>query len=165
MDVHHTHRLLCTVCSPADIPALSWFLSSHAAANCASECSCWSQPAASAGSHQPQPAAAHSVSGYKHKVTYEENTLAAVFWSICHSVNFVSAGHWFVNQLWACFQITKKLTSPLLLSSCTIVELQKQPCNSYPPSSTPQKWVCCTLELQLAYWSLKMFNLTDFTEC
>uniref|UniRef100_A0A3Q2W471 Brambleberry n=2 Tax=Haplochromis burtoni TaxID=8153 RepID=A0A3Q2W471_HAPBU len=51
----------------------------------------------------------------------------------------LSLGHWFVTQLWACFQITKKLTSPLLLSSCTIVEPQKQPCNSYPPSSTPQK--------------------------
>lgn len=51
----------------------------------------------------------------------------------------LSLGHWFVNQLWACFQITKKLTSPLPLSSCTIVEPQKQPCNSYPPSSTPQK--------------------------
>ncbi|XP_076731617.1 protein brambleberry isoform X2 [Maylandia zebra] len=40
----------------------------------------------------------------------------------------LSLGHWFVNQLWACFKITKKLTSPLLLSSCTIVEPQKQPC-------------------------------------
>lgn len=58
---------------------------------------------------------------------------------------FLSAGHWFVNQLWACFQIRGKPAAPLPLAPCDIVEPRKQPvlsCHSYPPSSTPQKWVC-----------------------
>lgn len=58
---------------------------------------------------------------------------------------FISAGHWVVNQVWACFQIRGKRAAPLPLTPCDIVEPQKQPvssCHSYPPSSTPQKWVC-----------------------
>ncbi|XP_030582528.1 protein brambleberry [Archocentrus centrarchus] len=54
----------------------------------------------------------------------------------------LSLGHWFMNQLWACFHIARKLTTPLPLDSCITVEPQKQPvlsCNSYPPSSTPRK--------------------------
>ncbi|XP_051231926.1 protein brambleberry isoform X2 [Dicentrarchus labrax] len=54
----------------------------------------------------------------------------------------LSLGHWFVSQLWACFQIRGKPAAPLPLAPCEIVEPQKQPvssCHSYPPSSTPQK--------------------------
>ncbi|GLD49422.1 protein brambleberry-like isoform X1 [Lates japonicus] len=55
----------------------------------------------------------------------------------------LSLGHWFVNRLWACFHIRgKKPAVPLSLTPCEIVEPLKQPvssCNSYPPSSTPQK--------------------------
>ncbi|XP_035509260.1 protein brambleberry [Morone saxatilis] len=54
----------------------------------------------------------------------------------------LSLGHWFVNQLWACFQIRGRPAAPLPLAPCEIVEPQKQPvssCHSYPPSSTPQK--------------------------
>lgn len=61
------------------------------------------------------------------------------------SFHFLSAGHWVVNQLWACLQIRGKPAAPLPLAPCDIVEPQKQPvssCHSYPQSSTPQKWVC-----------------------
>ncbi|XP_022608750.1 protein brambleberry-like [Seriola dumerili] len=56
----------------------------------------------------------------------------------------LSLGHWFVNQLWACFKIRGKPAVPLPLppAPCDIVEPQKQhvsSCHSYPPSSTPQK--------------------------
>nr|XP_046246744.1 protein brambleberry [Scatophagus argus]XP_046246745.1 protein brambleberry [Scatophagus argus]XP_046246746.1 protein brambleberry [Scatophagus argus]XP_046246747.1 protein brambleberry [Scatophagus argus] len=54
----------------------------------------------------------------------------------------LSLGHWFVSQLWACFQIRAKPAAPLPLVPCNIVEPQKQPVSSrrsYPPSSTPQK--------------------------
>lgn len=61
---------------------------------------------------------------------------------------FICAGHWFVSQLWACFQIRGIPAAPLPLAPCEIVEPQKMPvstCHSYPPSSTPQKWVCMSL--------------------
>ncbi|XP_040896592.1 protein brambleberry isoform X2 [Toxotes jaculatrix] len=54
----------------------------------------------------------------------------------------LSLGHWFVNQLWACFQSRGKPSVPLPLAPCDIVEPVKQPgssCHSYPPSSTPQR--------------------------
>lgn len=70
---------------------------------------------------------------------------------LCHNIFCVclfclmmSTAHWFVNQLWACVQVKGKPAAPLLLASCDIVESQKpvSSCQSYPPSSTPQKWVC-----------------------
>uniref|UniRef100_UPI0037E733F9 protein brambleberry n=1 Tax=Semicossyphus pulcher TaxID=241346 RepID=UPI0037E733F9 len=54
----------------------------------------------------------------------------------------LSLGHWFVNQLFACFQFRGKPAAPLPLAPCDIVKPQKQhvsSCHSYPPSSTPQK--------------------------
>ncbi|KAM8744670.1 protein brambleberry [Acanthopagrus schlegelii] len=54
----------------------------------------------------------------------------------------LSLGHWFVSQLWACFQIRGIPAALLPLAPCEIVEPQKTPvssCHSYPPSSTPQK--------------------------
>ncbi|XP_070688767.1 protein brambleberry [Pempheris klunzingeri] len=54
----------------------------------------------------------------------------------------LSLGHWFVNQLWSCFQFRGKPAAPMPLPPCDIVEPQKEPvssCHSYPASSTPQK--------------------------
>ncbi|XP_033466920.1 protein brambleberry [Epinephelus lanceolatus] len=54
----------------------------------------------------------------------------------------LSLGHWFVNHMWACFQTIEKPVALLPLTPCEIVEPLKQPvssCQSYPPSSTPQK--------------------------
>lgn len=55
---------------------------------------------------------------------------------------FMPAGHWFLNQLWACFQIRRKPAAPLPLDRPETIEPQKQKgssFHSYPPSSTPQK--------------------------
>ncbi|KAI3368465.1 hypothetical protein L3Q82_025476, partial [Scortum barcoo] len=53
----------------------------------------------------------------------------------------LSLGHWFVNQVWAFFQMEGKRAAPLPLAPCEIVEPQRpvSSCHSYPPSSTPQK--------------------------
>ncbi|XP_034533236.1 protein brambleberry [Notolabrus celidotus] len=52
----------------------------------------------------------------------------------------LSLGHWFVNQLLACFQFRGKPVAPLRLAPCEIVKPQKQTVSStYPPSSTPHK--------------------------
>lgn len=149
VDVYCTCWLLRAGCSPAVLPALSRFLSSFAAAHCASQCSGWSQPAAGAGSVRPQPAAAHALSGYNLKLLTRQ-TVSPIFSCIYHNVFFfgfvfMSAGHWFVNQCWACFKVRRQPAAPLPLAPCDIVEPQKQSvssCHSRPPSSTPQKWVC-----------------------
>ena len=147
VDVYCTHRLLRVVCGPADVPALSGLFSSLAAAHGSPERSSWGQPAAGAGPGQPQPAAAHRVSGYKLTAAQRPSF---TFTCICHASGFffffLSVGHWFVKQLWMCVQISGKPAAPLPLPPCDIVKPQKEPeslCHSYPPSSTPQKSVCC----------------------
>ncbi|KAM9364902.1 protein brambleberry [Pholidichthys leucotaenia] len=54
----------------------------------------------------------------------------------------LTLGHWFVNQMWACFHVRRKGTIPLPLAPSTIMKPQKQresSSHSYSPSATPQK--------------------------
>lgn len=73
VDMYCARRLLCGVCRPADLPALSSVLSGRLAAQRASERSGGGEPATCAGPRQPQPAAARAVPGYEP----EEDAIAA----------------------------------------------------------------------------------------
>lgn len=51
----------------------------------------------------------------------------------------MSAGHWLVNKLWACFHIRRKSAPLPPLAPCEEPQKRDSSCHSYPPSSTPQK--------------------------
>lgn len=154
VDMYGTCMLLCGVRRAADLPALSGVLSGCVAAQRASERSGRGEPAASAGPRQPQPVAARTLPGYKPQEEVIPASPAHI--SVFFFFFLTFAGHWFVNQLWAGF---RTLAAPLPLPPGDVSQPQKQKVSSlhsYPPSSTPQKWVwrfqfrhCVAMELFL----------------
>lgn len=70
-------------------------------------------------------------------------TLTLLFSLELYESRFICAGHWCVNRLWAWFQV--RTPAAPLLALHGIVEPQKQSVSSfqsYPVSSTPQRYVC-----------------------
>lgn len=135
VDMHRTRRLLCGVCRPDDLPALSGVLSGSVAAQRASERSGRGEPAASAGPRQPQPAPARTLPGYEPGEAWWHNrSISALNFRL-----FSFAAHWFFQQLRRSF---KTQAGPLPLAPSDFLEPQKHKLSSfhsYPSSSTPQK--------------------------